>query len=567
VDPVEIGHRAINYLTRIGPKEEGYVPFFGGKVPWHGVPYLVHCPWDYGDGIGRILEALAFVRRMTGSDHGMDVQEGLTKKLCRLYAPDGITYREAAPWSTPVSGPYEMRSSLLALIALLENGDESLEGLIALAVDGIARAFSPELLPTASGVWDGEKWTGEKWIGVEIGAGLPMIDPLIRCHCAIGSDKALQVASAIVEHYFFGPEALFGADGSFIFPGDECPTSELAPQTIDYVPSLGHFHTRTCAAVGLARYGIVANDETCVDLARRIHDRMLPYGTSFGWFPENLFTDGREVSELCATLDMIELELLLARAGQTELYDAVERFLRNHVAVSQFVPDELVRQYSAEAPEGMFDKTGQKSYDDVLSRLSGGFVCVSYPDDLYTAYPRSRFDPKASYLIDISACCSGSGAKAAYVAWRDAVIEDDDAVRVNLAIPRRHPSVDVLREEDGVARVTLRCRADKPVLFRIPDWVSGESVRITVNSEPALADIVDGYIQFGPDCFGSGTVELELPLTEREEQCEVAGISYGVRWCGDQVCDVYSEDGRVPRRNPYRDWFGCRHLAAAKTGK
>jgi hypothetical protein len=258
---------------------------------------------------------------------------------------------------------------------------------------------------------------------------------------------------------------------------------------------------------------------------------------------------------MCDTCDMIELQLTLAGAGHIQLYGFAERFVKNHVTACQFAPDEWMKKHVVCCPEGAVDETGQISYTDVMERAAGGFVCVSYPDDLYTAYPGSRYDEEPSCLIDISACCSGSGAKAAYVAWRDAIIEGGDAIRINLSIDCRRPSVDMTCEEGRECRVTVRSRVDKPVLFRVPEGIRADSIDVKSDGTPVCSTIEGDYILIDAADCRQHTLKLEYPLVDREETCEVAGLSYNVAWRGSKVCSVQRADGGISRRNPYREWF------------
>lgn len=549
VDLVQIGRRAINYLTRIAPAEEGYIPYFGAKAPWHDVPYLIHCPWDYADGVGRLLEALAFVRRMTGSDAGIEAEEGMIRTLVTFYGEDGVPYRRPNAWTNHEAGSFEFRSGMLALVALIENGRTDLEPVLNRALKGMQLVYSPKNLPKAAGCWDGKQWNG-----VEVGVGVPSIDALARCYELTGDEGARTLMEQMVEHYFFGPDRLYAEDGSFLFP-EKSRRPEPVPgkNMLDYEPSVGHFHTRTCGTTGLARVGRLTGNERYLSQARKIHDHILGYGTQFGWYPENLFTDGIEVSEQCDTLDMIELQILLAETGQTELYDLSERYVKNHVAVSQFEADESVRAIVSPTPEGIQDPEGRCCYHDVLERMGGGFVCVTYPDDLYTAYPGSRRDSDASYLIDVSGCCSGSGAKSAYVAWRDSVRETDDAIRIQMAISREHPAVSVQCEEGELCRMTLQPRTVKPLAVRLADWTDPNEIKVQVDGAPVPNRIEKGYLHL------TGTagkaIELTLPMKEAETIEEVSRQRYRVTWRGALVTGVQCIDGENPKRHPYTDGF------------
>lgn len=541
----DIARRSFNYLTRIAPEDEGYIPFFGGKVPWQGTPYLTHAPWDFGDGIGRILEALSFARRMVPSDEGMDILERLIEKLCSFYEDDGVTYRQPTPWNPHVTGSFELRSSTLALVALIEDGWDSLRPQLEAAVSGLDRVFAEEQLPVACGVWDGERWEG-----AGPGAGLPVIDALVRAYGVLQSEQALDVALRLIKHYFKSPHALFNDAGEFVFPNPETNQDRRPEELIDYEPTVGHFHTRTAGAVGVARFATAASDSEWMRYARLLHDHILGYGTNFGWFPENLRTDGHEVSELCCTLDMMELQCLLADAGATGLRDLAERFVLNHIAVSQFAPDDDVHANVREGEEVELDPTGCVSHKNVLETLRGGFVCVTYPSEYYTAYPGSRHDAAATRLIDISGCCSGSGAKAAYVAWKNAVVEEKEAVHVHLLVDRSHEALDVRPEACGT-RVILTPKTQKAILVRLPEWASADTVAVDSDGRMVHAEEARGYLRIVPSGVHNESITVRFPDTVREESVNVGGVSYSIQWTGNLVRDVRALNEEAPRRHPY----------------
>ncbi len=548
-DLVDLARRAINYLTRIAPKEEGYIPFFGGKAPWHGIAYLTHAPWDYGDGVGRILEALTMVRRVTGSKEAMDVQEAMVKKLVGFYEPDGVTYRQVSPWSTRVTGPFELRSSAMALAALIEDGYEYLRPQLDAAVNGLDRLYSIEQLPIAKGSWNGESWDGG-----EVGVGLPVIDALVRAYLVSGNEKGLEVAGRMIRHYFTGEHALFDQDGRFIFREKAQTPTKSGKERLDYEASVGHVHTRTAACTGLARYAVVTGDKDLIALARRVHDHCMGYGTTFGWFPENLFTDGHEVSELCCTLDMIETQCLLAGAGQIELYGLAERFVSNHATVCQFIPDEEVRAALIPAPGDLRDVIGRECYSEVLERLAGGYVCVTYPDDYYTAYPGSRNDEDATYLIDISGCCSGSGAKAAYVAWREAVSSSRDDVCVNFLLDRSHFEVDI-RFDGNTGILDIRPRAPKAFRVRVPDWTDAARITVRTAGREIAYRLQDGYLHMDRVKSDGDSIEVHFPIQDETAEVGVAKLPYRATWRGSRVVGMHCIGGVQPRRNPYLNGF------------
>ena len=128
-------------------------------------------------------------------------------------------------------------------------------------------------------------WAG--WFGATLGV---LLWPLTRFTRLTGYEPASRLARGIVE-YILRKTELYRPDGRF------------------YDLIQGHFYARTTTAGGLPHLGILTGKQEYVQLAELVYKHAKEWGTSFGWFPEDLSRLG---CETCCIKDMIELGIGLA---------------------------------------------------------------------------------------------------------------------------------------------------------------------------------------------------------------------------------------------------------------
>src|SRR5206468_12791187 len=131
----------------------------------------------------------------------------------------------------------------------------------------------------------------------------------------------------------------------------------------------GHGHATMHAVWGIAHLGLVTENQAYLDFAKRSWDWMLTRGTGTGWFPAG----PDDCNETCCVSDMMSIAALLGKAGHTEYYDYVERYLRNHIATQQFiVTPEFTACYRARNQSAGEDKI-EKGLAE-LRKFQGGII-------------------------------------------------------------------------------------------------------------------------------------------------------------------------------------------------
>ena len=563
IDLVARARKALNYLTTNPMRETGYLMYLGGKIPEKGLPYFERTPWDHLDGTGRILEALEFIRRMTGVTEGAEVERGMWHIIESCSGSDGFYHAPTAQSKDEIDlGQH--RAVLLALSSKYEKTKDkkTLERM---------RIVIDELWKKSVGrdgfIFVGNKIDGcDQWsVDAEHGY-LFLTDSLVRVYETTGYERALDLAIKIVSMLVASNDRIFNDDGSFIFRGvtDKMKTQvSLTSWVIDgkkefmlepeaaYVVYEGHVHSRTVVLQALSMLGGHTGQKDFVEMAARGLDWLTAnHGSSFGWFAENALISGKECSEMCCLTDVLGVLLRLVDLGYENYWDLICRYTVNHLFVAQFSKTEKLMDVLEEnlklSPPVITDDS--RSYERVLERFEGGFAGPIYPDDLFCYYPKSRYNSEATRTIDISGCCSPSGAKALYLVWERIFDRTDDGYTINLPLTKETPefSVNVDRGE----RQTLSVRAESAckVKVRIPNFAQVASVR--VNSASVSSEGPKNQIEFNhPGADREILVDYLVNIQTTDE--EVGGLHYQINWLGDFIVDMRSDYESL--LNPYKN--------------
>ena len=557
IDLVEIARRGLNYLIANPDPERDYLPLFGGKIPEKGLPYLERFCCDYGDGNGRFIEALEYCHTMTGFSgtrgYTEKVEEALLRNLLACFEDDGLLYSPETPWSRHEALGWFQRAALIGLSTLFRRtGDKKIKARLAQLVDGLHRIAIRE---------DGHaflmyNWRDGAWVtgGDEDRHHFVMVQSLVACHEATGNEQALELAVDIAKGCAYSAHRSFGDDGAWIFGAGESDRDRAArtdftredegfsiEPAMAYLVGEGHVHSRTAAIWGMIGAGKLSGDETMVEIARKAFEYLdKNWGSDFGWFAENAVIAGREVSEMCTLADVVGFLIDLADLGHTQYWNQIERYARNHLVESQFNNGPEIREAVGESLEQALPDAPDelRVYRDVLARLDGGFAGPIYPDDLFSYYFKSRYNPQATRTLDISGCCSPSGIRTAYLVWNRIFDVLPDGIRVNLNISKSTDDAEVRswRDDEGRVDVTLKKKGGT-VRIKLPQWEKGKGVKLMVAGTSRSFEVVNGYLEC-PDVRPGEKVTLEYDLPRRKTRDNVGGIDYEITWKGDSITSL-----------------------------
>lgn len=528
VDLVAMARWAMQYLCNNPSPERNYETRFA-IMPLQMPP----CPRPgdldpiaFGDTENRMDWEFIFMREMTGSDQGRDIEGIIWDRILGYIRDDGLSWlrTDLLCWSDPAGAlPAAMNwTTGETLVSLVEryrrDGDPDklrlakklLQGLRSLASWDTGRAYY-------AGGMDGIR--EGKWLASECGHHYPSIlEPVVRYWEASGDPEALQFAIAF-------------AEGQLADLQPNCGAYRIAPDG-----SFGgyntHLHMRP--TLGVAHLGAILHEPRYLDYARRVYEFTRSLGTDWGWYPESPNPD-HPFSETCNMADMADVALWLARGGLTEYWDHVERTVRNYTPNAQwFVTPEYEALYARVHPE---NPAGVAEAMGLMRRFDGGFYSCLTPNGwVWDESPGG---------MNMMGCCPPEGMRSLYTAWSNTVLETERGVEVNLSFNVDRPAAKVVSFLPREGRLTVVTRRAADYWLRVPTWVARGEVRAWVNSAAVEPDWQGAWVRFASAQPGT-ELTITYPLPQFEQKLHVAGRDYTYQWLGNTVVGVEPRASVLP---------------------
>ena len=585
IDPlnlVAMARAALNYLHGNPDPQRGYECKFSlgplgipAQVPLLPPNEYGYDPIALGDTDCRMDWQYAHMREMAGEPQADDVERGVRRRILGYrHADDNLVWMNPGAWVGPLNSPSAIEAlkhewaftwaSGKLLFSLAEesqrSGDPKLKAdcrALFLALRGLASrdAEGRAFLPHGAAPWRHGEWLhlqdagiDQGW-GAQLSHGYPFVtEPLVRYWECTGDKEALDLARAFAEGHL------------------ACIQPDMGDQRID--PRTGafqrHVHLHTHEIWGVAHLGAVTGERKYLDWAERAYRFVLTNGTDHGWYPEFIPQHDYR-TEICVVGDMTSIAANLARGGRPELWDHVERTVRNMLRKSQFALTpafvELLREVHRDRPAGEVEASLAE-----LRKLEGGFVAQPGFDD-WVSYPNNpKLGAPGLYAngIQMMGCCPPEGMRGLWEAWRGTVVEEGDKVRVNLPLSREHPAARVVawRPEDGGYEITA-LKAGQ-FLLRPPAWADRQSVTLARNGASAPLEWggpQDAYLRCRDVARGE-VLRLSWPVpsfTQTFTPTSVANRSEPVsfEWVGQQVTAVRPKGTYLPM-------FGCHQAGVSE---
>jgi len=465
--------------------------------------------WSYGDTMGRSLEALVFLRAMTGIQSFPDVDRRLMELTLQTFThPDGMSYRELGvvippqlelPGSLPYACMWDQAEVMFGLVTWYEKTRSALlqkriEEMIKGLTDASVKARDAYHVPQ-------EFWDGRQWVDVPIwfNPGAVLLDPVAHYYEISGSPAALSLLKGLyqsqkehlgrgnhVEHYF---------DEDFRLRTLKISGEGQGSENFGAGISLGW--------LGALRTALILHDQEMVDWISRGYDWAIGNAaTRYGHVLEGL---GHTPGEICGAVDMVETAVLLAEHKDPKYWNYVEWFIRNQILQTQ------------DPKTGMWGRV-----------TAEGTMSSPLP------------------------CCSSRGVRGMYIAWHHTVTKKPEGVFVNLAFNRDSPWLEVVSYLPYQGRIDLNIHDAPRVFVRIPDWATQEQVKVERAGRPlAIAGWQNNFAIL--DGLKPGEkVTLRFPIHDRDsvEQFRLTPdqppVQFKVRWRGYTVLSV-SPNGKYNR--------------------
>jgi hypothetical protein len=543
VDLVSMADKAMNYLTRNPRPGLDFEPVFQIKPLACPPAPLGHDPIVPGDTDCRMDWEFIFMREMSGSRAGLDVEKGLRARVLKYVREDGLAWvppghfmegevyggakpqgEVASTWATA-----KIIRSLSETYA--RTGDRA-------AIDQARRMFLglAKLADWKGGraIFEGGSggWKDGKWIKVQ--QPTAAIEQIVRYWEVSGDAEALDFAVALTEGLIAtGPELKIEPSGKFD----------------------GHMHSTLHGVWGVAHLGVVTDQPRYIEWAKRIYDYATTQGLGTGWLAAATWnTEVKLLSEMCATSDLVSLASWIGQGGYPEYFDHLEKYIRNMLVPTQF---SMTPEYVA-----LYRKTnaakGTKEIESGLRRMrdfEGGFVAAPAPNSWINWLPR---EPQANgERMQIFGCCVPEAMRALHTAWSTVVTTTGGKVLVHTSFDRDSADAAVVSFLPGEPRLTVKAKRAADYLLRVPSWAPREAVRAYRDGRevdlawggPALA-----YLHF-PAARAGEELTVRYPLAEFAQTVDFAlagrpDLRFEIGWSGNTVVSMSPAARALPLRMP-----------------
>ena len=299
-------------------------------------------------------------------------------------------------------------------------------------------------------------------------------------------------------------------------------------------------------------------------------------GSYTGWVPEFLSATGGDAwkdrygdCEGCTTGDVVQVATMLGAASRLDselahleaFYDWAERFYRGITVNSFFEINRAYRQVLRAQLEKRVrqeaEQTGEELSPAALhtrvellfeesletaQRMEGRVVGLCSLNDWVNHLPSDEGD----YLnCNMMGCCADASIRASHAIWSQSVTTDSQSgdaqeVRINLAVNRQHPQVDVVSCLPHRGEVNVSVKDAQRVLIRLPSWTEQDAARAFVDRGQIPLKLDGNYVVFD-DVEHGQQLTLTYPLRIAQVTEVIRGkdfVEYTERWRGNTIVDI-----------------------------
>jgi hypothetical protein len=499
--------------------------------------------WMAHEGTGlptinpKFAESLPMMRVMSGSDHNLDVENGMMKSMLRFIEPPGLYYAHHTklrtwdqtwnPADRDFANVYGNSRMVLGMMAWYQRDQNPewkqkinamVEGLLNVAIDRGDYAYYPddrvgEAFSYPLGGWHSTKESDNvNWIHM-YHSGTPRA--AAAWYLMNGNPKALELSRKITN--YMTQSKMWGNidEPRFI-------------ESTDLAHWGGHFHGHVMMLRGILSYATAVNDGNLKDFVRNGYEFARTYGVpTLGWFPETTHFDHRPC-ESCCIADMVGLAASLSTAGVGDYWDDVDMYVRNQLVEQQVINPDLLQAVSEHSMAATIDSPRQTS-DQVIQRNIGGFVGFGNLAEL----------PKTWIMH----CCTGNSTQALYYAWEATTRYQNGSAVVNLLLNRASPWLDIDSYLPYEGKVVIRNKTSEQVSVRIPQWVNRDALNCRIGERKIPTVWVGNYLLV-KNLSPRDEITLTFPVPRRTLKFDWYGQTYTAELKGSTVVNL------SPRQSP-----------------
>lgn len=335
-----------------------------------------------------------------------------------------------------------------------------------------------------------------------------------------------RTAARKVAYYLKDHAGVFSPDGHFL--GSHHSQNGLAL----------HFHHNGNAMEGLSEYVLISGDKVMADFVLKCYQYARSHGVpEVGFFPEYLegrWPDRRGIydCEACCVADMVGTSMNLSLAGAVDLWDDLDRYVRNMFFEMQMLDDQWLIEYSQTIPETPVKK--DEYADNVAPRLIGDFAGWCPFNEFY-----------GGKMPGVMHCCLGNCAKKVYHLWLNAVQFEQDTLQVNLLLNHQNRWSTVKSYIPYEGKVEIIPKKSCKLKIRLPEYVNVNALRTYVQGKRVETRAMGRWLLLDQaDANKVVTLEFDLPLSKK--QLQAGPQSFNVSFKGNVAYDCDPPGERYP---------------------
>ncbi len=545
IDLKRMAQWAMNYLIRTPRKEWNYEPVFQChplKCP--PVPdkrdVVVPCDTD-----ARLNWEWYYMREISGSKAGKDVEAGFHKRMLGYVQDDGTVLAHAGCYNegdihkvyTDADRVYHVWGATKIMHALAEDfrrtGSEQSK---AAGRKIMLRLKKLAVYPTSDKCYFPAGMGAVKQDGTPVANAwnqqpAPIVAPLVNYYFATGDKEALEFARAYAEGMLAGLQP-----GGIRIQADGTVAGHFESDGVTWP----HSHATMHAMWGVAELGLASGEPRYTDIVRKVWDWMLSRGTGTGWFPAG----PANCNETCCISDMMSVAALVARAGQAEYFDFVERYLRNYISNLQFIVAPEFESYYRTLNQAAGEEKIKAGLEE-LRKFQGGVIGGSGLNDF-----ENDLLGRASGF-EMFGCCAPEGMRAIHTTWANVIDRLGESrlgpagVYVNMSFSRPSKWGQVVSFFPDCGRLTVRASpagagVKDDFFLRPPHWAPREQVRAFVGAKAAPVKWSGAYVRFEAVKPGE-ELTITYPLIGFTHEAggqwkkRAPGVKLTFQWLGNMV--------------------------------